>query len=793
MREFIKKMKEIKKSFKIIPLLMLSFVTAFGGFFISAVPQASAAQVAPVSGEIERIFITDRNDHWSGGEIVVGGQIVIVPRNLLIDLPANRLTLKQLFDEAPAACLATGETGLAKADICNTSRTGGFASISANVTGNGNIIAGDILIDKGLESITGKITYISYADGYFRIDGALNDPNTGTMVRLNDPDSRHTVQQGPGCLPGSLNCSPDPRFTLDPDNYTNIFSTGYPICIPSTVARNFTDTLGLGTTVAQATATGAGDVLCPLTNRTINGGLPVDDSRRLAPIVVGDNITADGNFETINGVRFLSAHSTMVGSALTTKDLATQPDYLFLDEVEVDAPAFQNQRARTLIIGYATKTPTDILIWSLQYDPVNNEAHEFPLATVQGCDTAAGAGTCGAQGLVGQGANIFKIRHDVDFLFGADPKLNPCAHLQADPRMGSGFCPNGGGTNAATPAVLAEQMAILSPIPHEIQARTGHAFANPNLITLDINGSVATNGQYLFPFGMNLGGISTPEMNEIDLNALFTPISFSGIPWLLDRRLSPGGCIDTDGNNIVDCEEAPQPLTPFPYEGIDPRTQSSLPSAVYNDPNFTASALTNSQNRMFSFVNSSGVFNGNNTLLSWPPVDPPAITIRPTPPLAALSAVNIAPSAAFLNAGDSQNFTAVPVDQFNSPTSATVTWTSSNEAVGTIDNAGTFTAIGTGTTTITATAVSGGATTTDAALVSVTAPVLLPVISAGWNLVGWSDLTTTSAEALGDSFVGADVVSKFINSTQEWISHIVNFPLNNFDINPGEGFFIHKQ
>jgi len=51
-----------------------------------------------------------------------------------------------------------------------------------------------------------------------------------------------------GCPAGTdltvpSNCSADPRFTLDPDNYTNVFTTGYPLCIPSTEPRDFTDTL----------------------------------------------------------------------------------------------------------------------------------------------------------------------------------------------------------------------------------------------------------------------------------------------------------------------------------------------------------------------------------------------------------------------------------------------------------------------------------------------------------------------------------------------------------------------
>ncbi|HET6978799.1 MAG TPA: hypothetical protein VFI24_20875 [Pyrinomonadaceae bacterium] len=587
--------------------------------------QAQTATAAPITGEIERLTLTNPNDVWSGGTVVVGGQNIIIPRNLLIDLPANRLTLQQIFAQAPQECVGRAESGLAKADICNTNKVGGIATVHANRTSNGNIIGADIFLQKGIESVKGVVTYINFTDGYFRINGNTNDANTGVMVRLNDPESRHTVQQGAGCAAGAPNCSPDPRFTLDPDNYTNVFSTGVPSCLPSTVGRSFVDTIDVDgdlntteTLTAQSTATGTGDLLCPSTNRTAN--LIVADSRRFAPIQVGDSIEVEGNFETINGVRFVSAHSSMVQRALATRNVAGQPDYLFLNEVGVDAPGFQNQRARTLFIGFASLN-TDVMIWSLHYDRATNQPHEFPLATVVGCDNAAGAGTCGQNGLVaGVGGNIWKIRHDVDFLDPATtPRLDPCAHLRADPRFSaSNPCPGGG--------TFAEQFSIISPLPREIQARTGRKFADQAdaLKTIDIRGNEATNGQYLFPFGLGLGGVVTPEFDEIDLDALQTPFSFSGIPWMLDRRLSPGGCI---GN----CEATQQPLTPFPFEGLDPRTQAGLPTGAYNDPNFTASTLSNASNRVLSFVDATlGKFNGDSTVLPWPPANPAAQTITPT-------------------------------------------------------------------------------------------------------------------------------------------------------------------
>lgn len=603
--------------------------------------QAQVATSSVIDGVIDRITINNPADHWSGGMIEVNGQKVIIPKNLLMDLPANRLTLQEFMSQAPGLCPALGQSGIARADSpsCNTSGQPGYALIHANRTSNGNVIAGDVFIQKGVEAVQGTVTYIDYVNGYFRLNGNLNDPLTGVMVRINDPSSRHTVQQGPGCIPGSSNCSADPRFLLDADNYTNVFVTGFPLCIPSRTVRNFVDVLDLNgngnvteTLPAVAAIDGTGDRLCPTTNRTINNGKPVDDSRRFAPIMLGDSLTAEGNFEWINGVRFLSSHSIMVAAGLTTKNQLDQPDYIFLDEVFIDMPGFQNQRVRTLNIGFATLSPEDVLFWTLHYDPTTNKKHELPWSSILGCDIAAGPGTCGAQGIVGL-AQIFRIRHDVDFLAGAKPRLNPCAHLIADVRMHkNGIIPC---NNNAADTNTVDMFGILSPIPHEIQARTGHemndlfvggvdgAAPGPRILkTLDINGNESTHGQYLFPFGMGLGGIDIPNFFEINLDGVASPIMFSGIPWNLDRRLSPGGCFP-DGV----CERTPQPLDPFPFEIIDPRLQASLPLGAYNDAAFTQAPLLRVANRVLSYVDATGKANGNRTVLAWPPANPAATAI----------------------------------------------------------------------------------------------------------------------------------------------------------------------
>ena len=106
-------------------------LAAIASTLLLRVAPAQGAVMAPIVGEIERISLDNPADVWSGGRIVVGGDNVVIPRNLLIDLPANRLTLQQLFAQAPPACLANGETGLAKADRCNIDATGGLGDRSS--------------------------------------------------------------------------------------------------------------------------------------------------------------------------------------------------------------------------------------------------------------------------------------------------------------------------------------------------------------------------------------------------------------------------------------------------------------------------------------------------------------------------------------------------------------------------------------------------------------------------------------------------------------------------------------
>lgn len=65
---------------------------------------------------------------------------------------------------------------------------------------------------------------------------------------------------------------------------------------------------------------------------------------------------------------------------------------------------------------------------------------------------------------------------------------------------------------------------------------------------------------------------------------LDSPFIFTGEPWLLDRRLGPGGFGPADVNRVGPVAfGADFALGPFPCSGLDPREQAGLPVASANE------------------------------------------------------------------------------------------------------------------------------------------------------------------------------------------------------------------
>jgi hypothetical protein len=264
-----------------------------------------------VRGALTAVAIDDRDDRFSVGAITVGTQRIVVPSHLLIELPGTTLTLQELFALAPQRCRSAGATGLLVSDACRmpsgeartrlpwsarddrTPRTtldavptdappATLADVTATVdAGSPEAIATKITLTRD-GRVVGAVTFVNEAEGYLRIGGAFGADRDGALVRINDPDTRQSVQSGIGC--GSEgNCSPDARFRADGVHYSVRFGAGYPACVPGAL----------------------GDV-CAAASRPVRG---IVDAALLLPIRLGDHVRAQGAFEVIDGVRIFSAHS----------------------------------------------------------------------------------------------------------------------------------------------------------------------------------------------------------------------------------------------------------------------------------------------------------------------------------------------------------------------------------------------------------------------------------------------------------------------------------------------------
>ncbi|HEX8652981.1 MAG TPA: lamin tail domain-containing protein [Pyrinomonadaceae bacterium] len=100
------------------------------------------------------------------------------------------------------------------------------------------------------------------------------------------------------------------------------------------------------------------------------------------------------------------------------------------------------------------------------------------------------------------------------------------------------------------------------------------------------------------------------------------------------------------------------------------------------------------------------------------------LTVTPVPPR--VTRVEVTPPTATINRGGMQQFTATAFNQSTPVPAASITWTSSNPAVATVDSNGLATGVGVGVVTITATAPDGlGGTVSDTATLTVQVPLVI--------------------------------------------------------------------
>lgn len=217
---------------------------------------ANAAQVnPPQSGFTVTGFIQEATLNLApitagsspGGTITVNGVKIIIPDNLVVQMPAAAFSWAQMFNPTVSASFPAGrpnhrfgQTGLALADNPLSGTRAGVAgavgpfpsfevtvqgNITFNAAGKQTYIAALILpiSQQSLNLGAGIINQIDYATGRFRVGGDPTVPNSGVLCEINDKPGRFGKAH-----------SPDPRFTADTNNPTISTGTGYPVGIPVT-------------------------------------------------------------------------------------------------------------------------------------------------------------------------------------------------------------------------------------------------------------------------------------------------------------------------------------------------------------------------------------------------------------------------------------------------------------------------------------------------------------------------------------------------------------------------------
>jgi hypothetical protein len=313
-----------------------------------------------------------------GGTVTINDTTIVVPCNMVIQMPANTMTWADMVHGGPSLALKDGP----------------FPSFEVRVVGNivaGRHIAGLMFASQqSANTGSGTIAKIDYDTGDIQVD--TGDPAHPAIVRINDPNGRFGRAQ-----------SPDPRFSVDDQNPTIHGGTGYPMCVPRTDpataddplcpqinrpkpagaarhCRNFGDA---GVTPlpgsGELSAPQAGDEFCTkfvmtsVADRTATD----PDPRQQAPFEVGDHITYSGTLMHDGGAEYISAHTIEDNVGIYTQP-GTQPSYLAIGEFGVGSAdpnatavsgVAQETQDRIFLESETTDVETPVDIYLVDVDP----------------------------------------------------------------------------------------------------------------------------------------------------------------------------------------------------------------------------------------------------------------------------------------------------------------------------------------------------------------------------------------------------------------------------------------
>jgi hypothetical protein len=283
--------------------------------------------------------------HRFGGTLTMNEGPIVIPCNLVIQLPASTMTWADFIHGGPALDLGTGYPSFQMRAV-------------GNIVGPRRIAGLLFASQQSLNTSTGVITGIDYATGNLKVD--TGDPANPATVQINDPNGRFGRAQ-----------SPDLRFSVDDANPTVHAGTGYPMCVPRTdpataddplcpqanrpnlvpvivnganvpaVAggcRNFSVAGIVPPRSGELAAPAAGQAYCSeYVMPTVAGRTATDpDPSQQAPFEVGDSITFSGTL--IKGATpaddYISAHTVEANLGIYTMP-GTQPSYLAIGQFGV--------------------------------------------------------------------------------------------------------------------------------------------------------------------------------------------------------------------------------------------------------------------------------------------------------------------------------------------------------------------------------------------------------------------------------------------------------------------------
>lgn len=345
-------------------------------------PTSLRAEIAHqffLTGHIESFTVDDPSDPLSAAHITVHGVEVLVPRNLLIQMPARYLTATDIVDLNPVP--VAGETGLALDDT-NPPIAAMEATFVGNIVGE-QYVAGLVWITQhSLAEGAGFIQDIA-PDGEIHVV-ANPDPAAPaqpvTRIRINDPNG--------------VFAPPDPnadeRFMVDEANPTIHAGTGYPMCIAHAGAPDECP--------AQNRPLGAGGA--PLTTFVMGnaglsgspaGALPIPpcpgcDPTKQAPLMPGDYVLFAGTLARDGTGLYISAHTVEANVGIYTAP-GTDPAYIFIEGalIGTQGPLVQREgfpdgvtlpqetQNRLRIEGVTSDPSRPIELYAIDVDPVTGD------------------------------------------------------------------------------------------------------------------------------------------------------------------------------------------------------------------------------------------------------------------------------------------------------------------------------------------------------------------------------------------------------------------------------------